>query len=418
MVGAAGLGYGIYEDAQLLKDIHWINFHLGRRDTQENVAEVRKIIEDAMTGTTMPMRDLAKAATEEARLLKGTPGEGSGIAALPDFLHAAAAEAASKDTSVQESMKAIIGMAHMVKAYTPAEMKRLVPAFAYLSTANPAGLKEMEKAFSYAVPILQSGADIDPIQTMLLGTALSTAGVNSSKSGTWLREMVVRGMPGDAKHNAMLKQFGLLDDEGKPTWFTDGKPDPAKLLEIAGPRAAAMPPEVRLPAEMDLFGRRGGGALAVLGDKRVLDRIGALRKEMESEGNKNRYATMLEDYKGTAVGTARATLAEFNISLMRLGDTVLPAVTHALSDFSAVLQGIRNLIPGTDDSKWRIGTRAIEGAAIGAGAGLIVGQPLLGGAAGAIVGGGLGAEVKQQRAGRAPDRRTGKPRTLATRSAK
>jgi len=34
-------------------------------------------------------------------------------------------------------------------------------------------------------------------------------------------------MPGDentkagAKHNALLKKFGLLDDKGKPTWFTD-----------------------------------------------------------------------------------------------------------------------------------------------------------------------------------------------------
>ncbi len=337
MVGAGALAFGVYEDAELLKDIHWINYHLGRKDTKENIAEVRKIIEDAMTGTTMPMRDIAKAATEEARLLKGTPGESSGAAALPEFLRAAAAEALAKDTSVQESMKAIVGLAHMTKAYSPAEIRRLFPAFAYLSTANPAGLKEMEKSFSYAVPILQSGADIDPISTMLLGTALSTAGVTSSKSGTWLREMAIRGMPGNAEHNEMLKRFGLIDANGKPTWFTNGKPDPAKLLEIGAPRAAAMPPEERLPAEMELFGRRGGGAFAVLGDERVLARIKELRKEMGSEAFQNRYGSILEDYKGTAVGTARTTLAEFNIALMRLGDTALPMATSALKGFSTAL---------------------------------------------------------------------------------
>lgn len=387
MVAAAAVGYGIYEDAELQKDIHWVNYHLGRGDTKENVAEVRKIIEDAMVSTGMPMRDVAKAATEEARLMKGTPGESSGIAALPDFLRAAASEAMAKDTTVQESMKAIIGLAHMVKAYTPEAIHKLLPAFAYLSTANPAGLKEMEKSFSYAVPILQSGADVDPITTMLLGTALSTAGVTSSKSGTWLREFAVRAMPGDAKHNKMLNRFGLLDDNDKPTWFTNGRPDPTKALEIAGPIAAQMPPEERLPAEMDLFGRRGGGAFAVLGDAKVLGRIAALRKEMESEGFKNRYATILEDYKGTAVGTARTTLAEFNVTMMRLGDTVLPAVTGALRDFSSVLQGIRALIPGQGAAK--IGTRGIEFATAGGILGGIFGGPI-GLIGGAMFGGAVG----------------------------
>jgi hypothetical protein len=78
---------------------------------------------------------------------------------------------------------------------------------------------------------------------------------------------------------------------------------------------------------------------------------------MDSPEFKARYGSILEDYQGTAVGTARTTLAEFNVTLMRLGDTVLPAVTGALRDFSSVLQGIRSLIPGGDDSKWRVGIR-------------------------------------------------------------
>jgi TP901 family phage tail tape measure protein len=337
MAAAAAVGYGIYQDAELLKDIHWINYHLGRSDTPENIAEVRKIIEDAMKDTMLPMKDIAKAATDEARLLKGTPGESSGIRAMPDFLRAAAAEALAKDTTMDESMKSIIGLAHMVKAYTPAAIHRLLPAFAYLSTANPAGLPQMEKSFSYAVPILQSGADVDPIATMLLGTALSTAGVTSSKSGTWLRSFVERAMPGGPKHNATLRRFGLLDENDKPTWFTDGKPDPAKALEIAGPIARAMPPEERLGAEQSLFGERGAGAFAVLGSPEVLERIKKLREEMGSEEFKNRYGSILQDYQGTAVGTAKTTLAEFNIALMRLGDTALPAATAGLKGLSAVL---------------------------------------------------------------------------------
>jgi hypothetical protein len=393
MVGAGALGYGIFEDAEMQKGIHWINYHLGRRDSKENNAEVSKIIEEGMIKTGFPMHDVIEAITDNARLMKGAPGvdvPGS----MPEFIRAAAAEALAKGTTMKESMKAIVGMAHMVKAYTPAEIKRLFPAFAYLSTANPASLAQMERAFSYAVPTLQSGADVDPITTMLLGTALSTAGVTNSKSGTWVRSFVSNAMPGNAKHNEMLKRFGLLDENGKPTWFTNGKPDPAKALEIAGPIAAQMPPEERLPAELSLFGTRGAGAFSVLGDQKVLARIKELRKEMDSEDFKSRYGSILEDYQGTAVQTAHTTLAEFNVTLMRLGDTVLPAATGALRDFSSVLQGIRALIPGSDDSKWRVGTRAIEGAAIGAGIGLVTpipGGAAIGGAAGAIIGGGFGA---------------------------
>jgi TP901 family phage tail tape measure protein len=382
MVGAGALGWGIYEDAEMQKGIHWINYHLGRKDSNENNAQIREILEQGMIGTGFSLHDVVEAATDEARLMKGTPGVDT-VGAMPEFIRAAAAEALAKDTTLKESMKSILGMAHMVKAYTPAEIKRLIPAFAYLSTANPASLGAMEKAFSYAVPILQSGADVDPITTMLLGTALSTAGVTSTKSGTWLREMVKRGMPGDDKHNAALKQLGLIDDSGKPTWFTDGKPDPVKLLEIAGPKAANIPVADRIGVEHQIFGTQGSGAFAVLADDKVLARLKELRKEMEGEDFKNRYGSIMEDYKGTAVGTAKTTLSEFTVTLMRLGDTVLPAVTGALRDFTSVLQGIRALIPGSDANKWQTGTHAIAGAGLGAAIGLPFGQPLLGAAIGA-----------------------------------
>jgi hypothetical protein len=200
-------------------------------------------------------------------------------------------------------------------------------------------------------------------------------------------------MPGDEKHNAALKRLGLIDDEGKPTWFTDGRPDPVKELEIAGPRAAQIPVAERMGVEHEIFGTQGSGAFAVLADPKVLERIRELRKEMGSEAFKNRYGSILEDYQGTAVGTARQTLAEFNVSLMRLGDTVLPSVTHALSQFSAALEGIQSLIPASDDKKWKTGTGMIWGGIGGAVIGSVVpGVGTIGGAAaGAIVGGGIGS---------------------------
>jgi hypothetical protein len=338
MVGAGLAGWGLYEAGSMEAGTHWLNYHLGRKDSPQNNAQLRKIIEEGMVSTGMPLHDVIKAATDEARLMKGTPGVDA-VGALPEFLRAAGAEALAKDVSLQEAMKSIIGMAHQVKAYSVPEIKKLFPAFAYLSTANPATLGQMETSFSYAVPLLQSGADVDPITTMLLGTALSTAGVKNSKSGTWIREMVRRSMPtGKAEHDNALKQLGLLDENGKPTWFTDGRPDPIKALEIAGPRAAAMAVPERLIAEHEVFGTQGSGGFSVLADPKVLERIKELRKELGSEEFQNRYGSILEDYTGgTAKGLTRSTMQSFNVALLELGTTALPVATAAVRGLSAAL---------------------------------------------------------------------------------
>jgi len=41
----------------------------------------------------------------------------------------------------------------MTKQYSPEAIKKLAPAFAFLSTANPASLDSIERAAGYAVPL-------------------------------------------------------------------------------------------------------------------------------------------------------------------------------------------------------------------------------------------------------------------------
>jgi hypothetical protein len=319
-------------------------------------------------------------------------------------LRAATTEAMLKGSTPQESMKALIGLAHMTKQYSPDAIKKLAPAFAFLSTANPSSLGAMERAAGYAVPLLQSGLEIDPMDTLLLGTALTRAGITNTKSGTWLREMAVRAMPGTSlisamaakKHNAGLRSLGLLDEKDQPTWFDDkGKPDIFKMMAIAREHAAAMPLSQRVATERAVFGAQGSGALAVLSDPAVTEQIRALDATRKSTEFANRYGGFTEQYMGGSTAQmARTALQDFNILMMDLGQTVLPAVNGVLRDFKGVLEGIRALIPGSDSSKWKIGTRGIEGAAIGAGVGFftpVPGGAAIGAAAGAIVGGGLGA---------------------------
>src|SRR5258708_3809602 len=237
MIGAGLAAYGIYEAANMEDAVWQMIYHSGQKNTKENKDRFRKIIEEGMKATGFDLKDVAAAGIQDIRMFQGTPG--GGLETLPEMLKIAAVEARVEGTSVKESRTAIIGFAHIFKAYTPEAIKQLAPVFAFLSTANPQSLTSMERAAGYAVPILESGMGIDPVTTALLGTALTRAGITSTKSGTWLRELGTRGLPtGKEKHDDALKQLGLIDADGKPTWFTNGKPDIEKAIANASAAAA------------------------------------------------------------------------------------------------------------------------------------------------------------------------------------
>jgi hypothetical protein len=274
-------------------------------------------------------------------------------------------------------MKSFIGLAHMTKQYSPEAIQKLARPFAYLSTANPSSLGSIEKAAGYAVPILQSGLEVDPMDALLLGTALTRAGATNSKSGTWLREMAVRAMPGTAlissvaarKHNAGLRALGLLDDKDQPTWFSDGKPDLFKMMDVAREHANAMPLSQRASVERQVFGAQGAGAFALLSDPAVHEQIKNLRGEMNSPGFKNQYGAFWPDYAGgSTVQNARTAMAEFNITMMEIGKTVLPSVNIALRDFKGALEGLRSVLPGGQTAL--TGARAMQGGILGGMAGI------------------------------------------------
>jgi hypothetical protein len=394
MAGAGLLGYGVYEAAQMEDAVFQLIYHSGLEQNDANRSKFRKVLQDSMAESGYPLKDIAESAKQEIRMFQGTPG--GGLDVLPEMLRAATIEARLKGEGPKESMRALIGLAHMTKQYSPEAIKKLAPAFAFLSTANPASLSSIERAAGYAVPLLQSGLEIDPMDTLLLGTALTRAGATNTKSGTWLREMVKRSMPGTSmmskfafhKHEKALKDLGLIDDKGKPTWFNEkGKPDLLKLLDIAGTNLPKIPLTERAGLLSGLLGSQGSGALAMLSDPAVNEQILNLRKTRDSPEFRNRYAGFSEAYKeGSTVQQARTAMADFNIMMMDLGKTVLPAVNVALRDFKGVLEGIRGVLPS--GSTATVGARAAEGAIAGGILGSVV--PGVGTIAGAAVGGMLG----------------------------
>jgi hypothetical protein len=399
---AAGLlGYGAYEAAQMEDAVWQLIYHSGQEQNETNRARFRKMLQDAMTESGYGLKDISEAAKQEIRMFQGTPGGGIGV--LPEMLRAATIESRLKGSSPDESMRALVGLAHMTKQYDPEAIKKLAPAFAFLSTANPGSLSSIERAAGYAVPILQSGLEVDPVESLLLGTALTRAGATSTKSGTWLREMALRAMPGTTpltrfmhnKHEAALRALGLVDDHGKPTWFSDGRPDISKMLQIAGKNAPRIPLTERAGLERQLFGAQGAGAFALLTDPAVNDQVKRLREEMNSQEFKNRYGAFTQSYaQGSTVQQARTSLAEFNITMMDLGQHVLPGANLALGKFKNILEAIRGVIPGGSKGEAGVVAGAFGGSAVGGAVGALGGPGgIAGGAAvGGVIGGILGIQ--------------------------
>jgi hypothetical protein len=396
IAGAGLLGYGVYQAAEMEDAVFQLIYHSGLQQNDSNRGRFRKILQDAMGESGYSLHDIAESAKQEIRMFQGTPG--GGLDVLPEMLRAATIEARLKGSSPEESMKALIGLAHMTKQYDPEAIKKLAPAFAFLSTANPSSLSSIERAAGYAVPILQSSLEIDPMQSLLLGTALTRAGATSTKSGTWLREMALRAMPGTAifesekkaeHHDELLRRLGLLDQNDKPLWFTGGRPDIFKLLEIAGSNLDKMIPlSERAGVERKLFGAQGSGGLALLTDPAVREQIKALSAEMNSPEFKNRYGGFVEAYQqGSTVQQARTAMADFNITMMEIGKTVLPSVNSALHDFKGLLESIRDILPGAKTGQ--VGARVMEGTLAGVAGGAAIGAfgGPVGMAGGAIIGG-------------------------------
>jgi hypothetical protein len=398
---AALVGIGMYDAAVMEKGAWWMTYHAHQEQNETNHERYRKVIGDAMIASGYDMKEVTEAATDELRMFQATPT--GGMASLPTMLGIAAKEAMSKGNTLKESMASFVGLAHMTGSYTDTDLEKLAPAFAALSTADPRSLKSMTTAAGYAVPLLHSALEINPLTTLALGTALAGAGALNSKSGTWTREMVTRAMPGTSlmsrmafkKHEAGLKRLGLVDENDQPTWFTDGRPDPLKMLKIGGDHLATIPLKERMGLEKAAFGTQGSEGFAMLSNKPVLDRVDALVKMMSDPALKNHYDSLLPDLQnGSTAQNARTAIQEFNVTMAELGRMTLPMANVVLNDFKSVLEGIRKVLPGGDGkSMATIGGHAIFAAVPGLAAGGIIGAAggpvgMLGGAlTGAVVGG-------------------------------
>jgi hypothetical protein len=354
MAAVAAFGWGIDQAAKTQDYVWRLEDTAGMPHDEATHAIFRKLLENFQIKAGYGIDEAGKAALSDIRGFQATPD--GGASTLGEILSAASVEARRKGTSLEESVEAGVGLAHQFRAYTPDAIKMLMRTFAALSTADPRSLTSMKRAAGYSVPALaQLGYDESSV--LIAGTALAGAGIDSTKSGTWVREAAVRALPGvvighkalNKKHDEGLRRFGLVEN-GKPTWFTDGHPDLMKLFTTTSDAMQGMSPQDRAGYGRAAFGAQGFGAVAVLGDPAVNARMHAIDATTKSQAYLDRYNSFGKDYsEGSTVQGFREAMATFNVTLGEIARGTLPQVNRELGDFKSIMDGIRSIIPHAAD---------------------------------------------------------------------
>ncbi len=311
---------------------------------------MRDMMKKTASTTGFSLKDSGEAILGVERMMGGLDFD-TRLRTMQTLLPIAGAEARLKETTLEESFKALVGIAHMTGTYDPKQLQNLAKQFSFASLVTDASLPQMEKTLSYSLPILHAGLDMDPRSVMMLTTMAQNAGITSTKSGTWLRSFFENSEPmiGSSKlakaHNASLRRLGMLDADDHVTWRktgADGKIDwtdsVINLAQNLGPRLHQIPIDERLGTIKNVWGERGGGFAALMGLNTFIEQMPIIADKMK---NYKGGEQALEEYsRNSPLQQARETWRDFENILLDLGQTVLPPVNAALRDIDTVLRAL------------------------------------------------------------------------------
>ncbi len=352
MAAAGVIGYGVYEAAEMRDEVNRLMI-TGQVDAEKWGAtreQLGKLLMDSASLTAFSVKQVGEALSKSERAMSGLDVQ-TKMSVTKELIPYAAAEARLKETSLAESLQAMVGLSHMTGVYEPDKIKDLARKFSYVSLSTNSSLPQFEKTLSYSMPILRTGMGMDPDTIMALTAVSQNAGITSTKSGTWLRSFFQGSEPevGDGehakKHNAALRKMGLLNGHNMPTWKVtgaDGKTDwnasVAKEGGIIQQHLAHVPIDQRMGVVKNIWGERGGATATMLSMNTFVDQFVTLAGKIQKfQGG----ADALEEYaKDNPLQKGREAWRDFQNVLIDIGNTTLPTVNSALTNLDIVLKAL------------------------------------------------------------------------------
>lgn len=338
---AFGLGYGIYQEANLEDTISRILFTANSpargkaRDAQR--ARIRNIIKGAASETGMPLGQLDKAAMTVTRMMAGFPLK-SRMDVMKTALEFGAQEVRlDKASSVNEGAGALIGLLHQLGKYDPKSINKFANKIAYLSTVTPVSLRQFATATSYSLPLIQSGVKINPDELLLTQAAMQRSGIMNTKSGTWVRQAIIKLLLGtatmsktSAKAQATgLRALGLVDAHGKSTVYdAQGNLRLANIaVQINKARQHMTTPQLLL-AEKQAFGTQGMAGISQIVSPALQSQMPMLKQAMAKMPNAPQF--FKDMFQDSPAQKARKTLADLSNVLVDLAKVAIPTLSKAV----------------------------------------------------------------------------------------
>jgi hypothetical protein len=359
-------------------------------DADAKRKELTQAIVDQARMTKLPLKTVSKMALDEIKTNANQPWEAR-MRILPLVIQSAAREAYVKDTDPEAATSAFVGQLHQIRAFTPEEIAKNAPMIAYFASKDPNSLVNIGKSAAYHTPIATAMMGVPIEEDLAAQTVLDRTGVGG-KSGTWLREMVVRAAhPVHDKNYAqkikLLQGLGLADAAGHPTWMTDGRYDESKELHILNKTFKGISVEERAGRLKQVFGERGAGAVALLTEDKMLAQYDEVLAEARAaQSNTDFWASQ---NKSNQMQRLRGAAVDVQIAALNAGKIIAPPVVGAAGGLASVLGWAANYLPspGTSGEKHleKAGAWGAGGAALGAMLGIPGG--FLGIGAGALLGG-------------------------------
>lgn len=330
VVAGAGLAYGMYQNAKMDDAItrilltSQVPVSADMRYSAQYKA-LKDIIQSVSLQTGIGIGDVEEGAVNVVRMMAGFPlPQREGV--LKKVLSFAALEHRLKPSvSMQEASQSMVGLMHMSGVYKPDDLEKLSRTMMGISLVTPLNMQAIERAASYAVPVLQAGMNIDPKEVMGLMAMMQRSGIINTKSGTWARSFFTGLIPGtfgsglfkETKQSKALLAMGLIDKNGKSTILNkSGGIDLAKVVSTMSANLERIQPVYRIKEMQQAFGTRGGSFAALLMSDQFKNQWPEIQKFIETLKSEDELLQQL--YTGSEVQKAKVAQQSLTVATMNL----------------------------------------------------------------------------------------------------
>lgn len=268
-------------------------------------------------------------------------------------------EAFAKDgSSFRETLPALAELGHMFNEYSPDGIKKLASKFAVASPSSEATIPELQNTLSYSAPVLRGfGFNDDSILAMT--TALKNAGINSTKSGTWMKDFWSSMLYRDMRHPNGKKQMAknrlgvgdpsawlVHDDKGG----IDGIATSDRVVDILQKHLAGMNESQKATALKGAFGEQGSNVANLMAFSKYKDNVDTTGSQIRDGSEQMTAFNDIAD-NSTMMQMNKAWRETQNL-LISIGNDWLPKVNIALTDFERIIKELKDVHDGNYKALW------------------------------------------------------------------